>query len=51
VYIVLGVAALRVARTRRARALAFVAALLTFSAIVGVAVTHRACGWLCLTHL
>jgi uncharacterized membrane protein SirB2 len=51
VYIVLGVAALRLARTRRARALAFAAALLTFFAIVGVALTHRPCGWLCLVHI
>lgn len=47
-YIVLGVFALRRARTRRGRTLAFVAALLTFTAIIGVAVTHRPGGWLSL---
>lgn len=50
-YIALGVTALRLTRTRRGRALSFAAALIAFLAIVGVAVTHRPCGWLCLIHI
>jgi len=49
-YIVLGVLALRRARTRHGRTAAFVAALITYAAIVGVAVTHRPASWLSLVH-
>lgn len=44
VYIVLGMIALRHGRTRRIRALAYVAALLTFGFIVSVAVTMNPWG-------
>ena len=44
VYIVLGVIALRRGRTPRARALAYVAALATFSFIVSVALTQNPWG-------
>jgi len=49
-YIGLGMLALRVARTPAGRAAALVSALLTFAAIVGVAVTHHPAGWLLLIH-
>jgi len=48
VYIVLGSFALRYARTDRGRALAFIGALATFGAIVGVALTRSPYGWLSL---
>ncbi|HXW73243.1 MAG TPA: SirB2 family protein [Steroidobacteraceae bacterium] len=50
IYIGLGVLALRVARTRAGRVAALISALLTFGAIVGVAVTHHPAGWLFLIH-
>ena len=46
VYIVLGVFALRRGRTRRIRAICYVAALVVFASIVGVALTHNPLGWL-----
>jgi uncharacterized membrane protein SirB2 len=46
VYIVLGVFALRRGRTRRIRAVCYVAALAVFGSIVGVALTHNPHGWL-----
>src|SRR6187551_1603300 len=46
VYIVLGVFALRRGRTRRVRAICYVAALVVFASIVGVALTHNPLGWL-----
>jgi len=49
-YIVLGVLTLRRARTRPGRALAFFAALVTYAAIIGVALTHRPAFWLSLLH-
>lgn len=48
VYIVLGVVTLRHARTRLGRCAALLAALLTFVAIVGVAIAHHPAGWLML---
>jgi uncharacterized membrane protein SirB2 len=45
-YILLGVMALRAGRTRRTRAAAFVAALLVFLAVVGIARTHDPLGFL-----
>jgi len=48
VYIVLGVAALRRARTTLGRGIAFFAALATYVFIVGVAVAHHPAGWLLL---
>jgi uncharacterized membrane protein SirB2 len=50
VYIVLGAFALRRARTRRMRAICYVAALATFASIVGVALTHNPLGWLAMIH-
>lgn len=50
VYIVLGTIALRRARTRAGRTIAFAAALLTFAYIVGVALAHDPAGWLALLH-
>jgi uncharacterized membrane protein SirB2 len=50
VYIGLGSAALRRARSRRASVLAFGAALLTYAWIIGVAVTHTPAGWLSRLH-
>lgn len=47
-YVVLGSFALRRARTVRGRACAFLGALLTFAAIIGVAVTHSPWSWLSL---
>lgn len=46
VYIALGVFALRRGRTRRVRAVFFVAALLVFTAIAGIARAHHPLGWL-----
>jgi uncharacterized membrane protein SirB2 len=48
VYIVLGVFALRRGRTRRVRAICYVAALAVFAAIIGVALAHNPLGWLAL---
>lgn len=44
-YIVLGALALRRARTRNARALAFAAAICTYLLIVGIARAHHPFGW------
>lgn len=46
VYIVLGIVALRRGRTLRSRLAAFVAALVTFSYIVSVAITKSPWGWI-----
>ena len=46
VYVVLGTFALKRGRTPRARAIAFVAALLVFVAIIGIALAHHPLGWL-----
>jgi uncharacterized membrane protein SirB2 len=48
VYIVLGAYALRRARSRRAAAVAFLAALTVFATIIGAAVLHDARSWLAL---
>jgi len=48
VYIVLGVFALRRGRTRRVRAICYVAALAVFATIIGVALAHNPLGWLAL---
>jgi len=45
-YIFLGTLALKRARTTASRVLALFAAVLTFVAIIGVAVTHQPAGWL-----
>ena len=50
VYIVLGVFALRRGRTRRMRAICYVAALVVFASMIGVALTHNPLGWLALLH-
>lgn len=47
-YIGLGTVALKRARTRTARVAAYVAALLTFGYIVGVAIAHDPAGWIAL---
>jgi len=47
-YIGLGTMALRRARTRAGRAAAYVAALLTFAWIVGVAIARDPAGWIAL---
>jgi uncharacterized membrane protein SirB2 len=47
-YIALGIVALKRARTRLGRSVAFVAALLTFAYIVGVALAHDPAGWFAL---
>ena len=47
-YIGLGTIALKRARTRTGRAAAYVAALLTFGYIVGVAIAHDPAGWIAL---
>jgi uncharacterized membrane protein SirB2 len=49
-YIVLGTVALRHARTRAGRTAAFIAALLTFGYIVGVALAHDPAGWIALLY-
>jgi uncharacterized membrane protein SirB2 len=46
VYIGLGFMALKRARTRRGRAIAFIAALLIFGVMIGVAIRHHPAGWL-----
>lgn len=48
VYIVLGVFALRRGRTRRVRALCFVAALAVFAFIISVAIAHSPLGFFAL---
>ncbi|QIL20301.1 SirB2 family protein [Thermomonas sp. HDW16] len=45
VYVVLGVFALRRGRTRRTRAICYIAALLVFAQIYGIARTHNPLGW------
>jgi uncharacterized membrane protein SirB2 len=47
-YVALGSMALRRARTRRRQIAAFGGALLTFTAIIGVAITRQPLGWLTL---
>ena len=46
VYVVLGTLALRRGRTPRVRATCFIAALLVFAAIIGIALAHHPLGWL-----
>jgi uncharacterized membrane protein SirB2 len=46
VYVVLGTFALKRGRTARARSISFVAALLVFIAIIGIAIAHHPLGWL-----
>jgi uncharacterized membrane protein SirB2 len=48
VYIGLGLCALKLARLRSTRIVAFLAALLTYAFIIGVAVTHHPAGWFTL---
>ena len=45
-YVVLGVFAMRPARTRRTRAICYVAALLAFVGMYGIARAHHPLGWL-----
>ena len=45
VYVVLGSLTLKRARRRRTQAIAYAAALLTYVAIIGVAVTHNPLSW------
>lgn len=47
-YIALGIITMKRARTRAGRSVAFIAALLTFAYIVGVALAHDPSGWLAL---
>lgn len=47
-YIALGIIALKRARSRVGRSVAFTAALVTFAYIVGVALAHDPVGWLAL---
>lgn len=47
-YIGLGTITLKRARTTLGRSIAFLAAILTFISIIGVAVTHQPAGWLTL---
>jgi uncharacterized membrane protein SirB2 len=49
-YVALGSMALRRAKTRAGQIATFGGALLTFTAIVGVAITRRPLGWLTLLH-
>src|SRR4249919_2722169 len=46
VYVVLGSFALKRGRTPRTRAICFVAALLVFVTIIGIALAHHPLGWL-----
>jgi uncharacterized membrane protein SirB2 len=46
VYVVLGMFALKRGRTPRARGISFIAALLVFFAIIGIALAHHPMGWL-----
>jgi len=48
VYIVLGAFTLRRARSRRARALCFAAALIAFASVIGIAIAHHPLGWVLL---
>lgn len=48
IYIGLGLVALKRARARRLRVIAFLAALVTFALMIGVAVRHHPAGWLAL---
>lgn len=48
VYIALGLYALKLAQQRNTRILAFLAALLTYAFIIGVAVAHHPAGWFTL---
>jgi len=50
VYIVLGVFALRRGRTWRIRAICYLAALVVFASIIGVALAHNPLGWLTMAH-
>jgi peptidoglycan/LPS O-acetylase OafA/YrhL len=47
-YIVLGVFALRHGRSKRVRGTCFAVALLTYLAVIGIAVAHHPLGWSCL---
>lgn len=49
-YIALGFLTLKRASTRRLRVVAFASALLTYTWIIGVAITHEPAGWLSLAH-
>ena len=46
VYVALGVFAMRPARDRRTRAVCYIAALLAFASIYGIARAHHPLGWL-----
>lgn len=46
VYVLLGTLALKRGRTRRTRAICYVAALATFIFIIGIALAHHPLGWL-----
>jgi uncharacterized membrane protein SirB2 len=46
VYVVLGMFALRRGRTPRVRTTCYLAALLTFGTIIGIALAHHPLGWL-----
>jgi len=46
VYVVLGTFALRRGRTPHTRAICYLAALLTFATIIGIALAHHPLGWL-----
>ena len=48
VYVVLGTYALKRGRTRRVRAICYLAALATFIIIIGIAIAHQPLGWLYL---
>lgn len=48
VYVVLGTYALKRGRTRRMRAICYLAALATFITIIGIAIAHQPLGWLYL---
>ena len=45
-YVVLGVFAMRPGRSRRTRAISYIAALLVFATIYGIARAHHPLGWL-----
>lgn len=47
-YVVLGTYALKRGRTRRVRAICYLAALVTFIVIIGIAIAHQPLGWLYL---
>ncbi len=46
VYVVLGTFALKRGRTPRVRGACYLAALLVFASIIGIAITHHPLGWL-----